>query len=89
MRSLTGSLADCVLVDAILISPRLPILPTSTAHQYQEGKGIVKRSTETRSTKTIKKNVGMAKSFSTKYVNKGLAFNYSAPAIQMKLCQDA
>ena len=33
-----GSLADCVLADAILIPP-----PTDTSHHYKEGKGSSKR----------------------------------------------
>ena len=43
MRSLAGSLADGVLADTILIPPR------PTAHQYMEGKGSSKKSTETSS----------------------------------------
>ena len=40
MRSLTGSLADDVLADAILIPPCKLILPTNN---YKEGKGLSKK----------------------------------------------
>ena len=42
-----GSLADCVLADAILIPSRPP-----TAHQFKEGKGSAKNGTETSNRKT-------------------------------------
>ena len=65
-----GSLADCVLADAILIPPRLLIPPTS----IKKVRGLQK-STETSNRKkcTSKKkgDGGMAKRFSKKYRNKG------------------
>ena len=56
---LVGSLADVMLADAILIPPHSPILPTN----------IRKVSGRRKSTEI--KDVGMAKSFSKKYGNKG------------------
>ena len=64
MRSLASPLADGVLADAILIPPRPPI---PAAHQYKESKGSSK---EVRKL-NMKKDVGIAKCFSTKYGNKG------------------
>ena len=58
MRSLAGSLVDGVLADAILIPPRPPILPTN----IRKVRGGRKKS-ETSNTKTMKKDVGMAKRF--------------------------
>ena len=39
MRSLSGTLADGVLADTVLIPP----CPTDTTHQYKEGKGSSKK----------------------------------------------
>ena len=69
MRSLAGSLADGVLVDAKFLPAH------QSAHQYKDSKGSSKKIR-----KLVQKNhllenkkgdVGMEKSFSKKYRNKG------------------
>ena len=65
MRSLAGSLADGVLADTILISPRPPI--PSTNIRRVRGREKVRKLKK----KKRRRGVGMAERFSKMYGNKG------------------